>query len=106
MNKEDKQTALLVLAIPGLLVFAILVMIVFGLYYAFIAKVLYDWFVLPLGGPELNIWHIWGLILLINVLKGFNTSKTDDDKAGLRLLGAILAGLLALGLGFVLKGLI
>jgi len=56
-------------------------------------KDLYLWFVIPLGAPELSLWHLVGLLLFINMV--FKSSgkfhKDEDIDSGKMIMVAVLA---------------
>jgi hypothetical protein len=43
---------------------------------SFVTYKLYGWFVVPLGAPVLNWWHVWGLLILF----GLVTYKSDGTE--------------------------
>lgn len=107
MKNEDKM--LRALAIPTIVLSIFVLMIPFALFNAWVALTLYNWFLVPLGLPAVNIWHMWGIMLLIGRFKGINTEDSKDSeisKAIGELAVVILGGLLALLIGLILKGLI
>jgi hypothetical protein len=108
MNDDNTKAALVLLAIPTIVIGMVLVFLPFGLFTAWAVQKMYGWFLLPLGLPRLNLWHIYGLILTINILKN---TKTDDEppklkKTLIKMVGATIAVLLVLLVGFIIKGLI
>ena len=107
-TEKDNNTALVMLAIPGVILAMLVVMIPFALFNAWVAKTLYDWFVLPLGAPVLSIWHMWGIALLVSRFLPSPEYKEDGDigKAIGKLIGFVLAGFLALLIGYFVQGMI
>lgn len=78
-----------------------------SLFHAWVAQKLYGWFVLPLGAPQLNLWEVWGLALLINHLTVSNRTTTKKNKPVkqqvLIVAGTIIGTLVALLLGLIIK---
>lgn len=109
MKNDKEDMAIAILAVPTILVLALIIAVPFALFNAWIALTLYNWFALPLGAPELNIWHAWGLMLLASRFTSSSlNSKTEEDgkKAWGKIAVYILGSLLALLIGFIIKGLI
>lgn len=109
MKNDKDDVAIALLAVPTILVLTLLIAVPFALFNAWVVLTLYNWFALPLGAPELNIWHAWGLMLLASRFTSGNlNTKTEEDtkKAWGKIAMYIVASLLALLIGFVIKGLI
>jgi hypothetical protein len=110
MNKEEEtaNAGLVALAIPGMILLVLLIAVPFALFNAWVALTLYDWFVRPLGAPELTIWHMWGISLLVSRFLPTPEVKEGEGmgKAWGKLFGYLIAGLFALFVGFVIKGMI
>ena len=84
-----------------------------ALWGGFAASVLWGWFVVPLGVPEVSVLHAMGLTLAMRALAGFSgkpqPAKTEDKMAALRALGDVLAWATvapgaALAIGWVVRG--
>lgn len=110
-EEEKKEMSKNILAILGIPVFIVLLFIAFiplGIFNAWVSLKLYNWFFLPIHGfPHLNIWWIWGIGILIARYTSDPVSTEDDKKPTKfigKLIGRIIVGLLALLLGYVLKG--
>jgi hypothetical protein len=107
-TEKDNTAALALLAIPGVILAMLVVMIPFALFNAWVTKTLYDWFILPLGAPALSIWHMWGISLLASRFLPSPEYKGDGSvaKAVGKLIDFVLAGLLALLIGYFVKGMV
>jgi len=84
-----------------------------ALWGGFAASVLWGWFVVPLGVPEVSVLHAMGLTLALRALAGFSgkpqPAKTEDKMVALRALGRVLsvatvAPGAALAIGWVVRG--
>lgn len=105
---KDNETArnfLAILGAPVLLMLIFIAVLPIGIFNAWVAQKLYIWFVIPMGAPAINLWHVYGLILLINLLK---SSSSSEDKSTAKHLGSILGtvvgALLILLIAFIVKG--
>jgi hypothetical protein len=63
-TNENTITELKILAAPTIIIGLIVLLIPFGIWNAFVVLRLYNWFLLPLHAPSLNLWHIWGILLI------------------------------------------
>lgn len=100
---NDTRTAVLtLLAIPTATIMLIVVMLPLGLFTAWAMQKMYGWFILPLGAPTLNLWHVFGLNLIIN--RYLYKPGGDNKKFVEQLIAGIVATLLTLLLGFMVKG--
>lgn len=74
---------------------------------AYVLRVLWDWFALPLGAPHLGAWHLTGLALLGTAALPYY--KKGKDLTNRRMfdgyLDLVLAPLVVLGLGWVFHAL-
>lgn len=107
MDKETEIAGLKLLAIPTIIVLLLILFIPIGLFNAWVTQKLYNWFLLPLGTPHLNLWHVWGISLIINRFT-YTTSKDDNSEDAKKKLGksiftGLILGVLALLIGYVLK---
>lgn len=84
-----------------------------ALWGGFAVSVLWGWFVVPLGVPEVSTLHAMGLTLAMRALAGFSgkpqPAKHEDKMVSLRALGRVLAvatiaPALALAVGWVVRG--
>ena len=84
-----------------------------ALWGGFAASVLWGWFVVPLGVPEVSMLHAVGLMLALRALAGFSgkpqPDKPEDKMVALRALGRVLAVATvapgaALAVGWVVRG--
>lgn len=98
--KDDEVTALRILATPTIFIGMVIFFIPLGLFNAWALQKMYIWFLLPLGLPALNIWHIWGIYSLIVSFKG--TSK-NEEKWYTRFGIGVASILFMLLLGYILK---
>lgn len=107
MRNHTKATTLMILAIPTILTLGIGGTIVIGLLNAWVAQKMYIWFLLPLHAPRLNLWHVWGIVLLISLLTPSSSANQDEkDKAKLigKMAGFIIAPFVILLMGYIIKG--
>lgn len=107
-NDDDKDWIIALFAIPGVILLIMILMIPFALFNAWVSKTLYDWFILPLGAPALTIWHMWGIALLVSRFTPTPEYKEGEGmgKALGKLAGVVIGGLLALLVGYFVKGMI
>jgi hypothetical protein len=111
MKDNDSDKLLIALGIPvlyGLIgSFLFIVMIPIALFQSWIVQKMYDWFLLPIKGfPHLNLWHVWGIVLLISVLSNYVTTTEDDStkKALIKVFGRMIGLLIILVIGYFIKG--
>lgn len=107
MEKDD--TALKVLALPVVLLIALFIAIPFALFNAFVVLNLYNWFIYEqiANAPALNIWHTWGIMILLSRINlKIDIENKDANKSALNLVVYVFSGLLALLIGFIIKGFI
>lgn len=105
MDKETEIAGLKLLEIPTIIVLILIAFILLGIFDAWVTQKLYNWFLLPLRTPHLNLWHIWGISLIINRFT-YTDSKTDEDpkkKLGKSIVTGLILGSLALLIGYILK---
>lgn len=102
---------ILIYAVFGLVGLALIVAC--ALWGGFAASVLWGWFVVPLGVPEVSMLHAVGLTLALRALAGFSgepqPAKHEDKMVALRALGRVLAVATvapgaALAIGWVVRG--
>ncbi len=107
MNSDMKAGALVAILAPVFVVGIVILTLPFSLYNAFVVSKMYAWFVVPLGAPTLNIWWIWGIMMLIGLVVPINTA-TDEKSSWQKSVGLLLARLLGASLvllfGYILKG--
>lgn len=106
---STKVAILALLGIPMLLVLIVLAGIPLSLLSAWVAQKLYIWFLLPLHAPVLNLWHIWGIIMLVNLLTANYASATTDNKSSVAkyagyVIGRIIGPLAVLAVAYLIKG--
>lgn len=101
MTNEDKKNVLTILGIPMLFVFMIIAFLPLGLFNAWALQKMYGWFLIPLGLPALNLWHVWGIMMIINHIKPM---QTDDTKLWISIAKGVYATCLMLLIGYLLKG--
>lgn len=74
-----------------------------ALWNGYLLSVLWGWFVVPLGVPSIGVAHAIGLALIAGLLKGIR--ETSEEKGALLRIASWLIGtLLALGIGYIVKG--
>jgi len=102
---------ILAYAVSGLV--ALSLAVACALWGGFAASVLWGWFVVPLGVPEVSMLHAVGLMLALRALAGFSgkpqPDKPEDKMVALRALGRVLAVATitpgaALAVGWVVRG--
>lgn len=108
MNIDKKGLAVLAFAIPGVLATMLAVVVLMSAFRAFVAVNLYTWFAVPLNAPELNFWHMWGLLLLFNIVT-YKPAKIGGKKdAWQRLANGFLAEIIGYSMlllvGWLIKG--
>lgn len=68
---------------------------------AITALMLWTWFVIPLGAPEIEIVHAWGLAITLSwVVMRIDSEVSDNTPAENLFLGTVY-NLLILGLGWI-----
>ena len=102
---------ILAYAVAGLV--ALSLAVACALWGGFAASVLWGWFVVPLGVPEVSMLHAVGLTLALRALAGWTAKpqpdKPEDKMVALRALGRVLAVATitpgaALAVGWVVRG--
>lgn len=100
MNKE--QNGALVLVLGNLVV---VVLLALSFYYAWALSIMWAWFAVPLFNlPALSALHAWGLMFMLNLVRvklDFEKKNTDGMASGW--FGALLAPLVALSVGYLVK---
>ena len=93
------------IGIPVLAAGMIAIAALVGAWVAFVLSKLYNWFVVPLGAPAANWWHIWGLFLMVNLLTLGRTAEESDAKKSLsRGIGRIIGAAFVLLIGWLIHG--
>jgi hypothetical protein len=69
------KDAAVLAGIPVLITSFVGAAVLVGAWAAFVLSKLYGWFVVPLGAPPLNWWHIWGFYLIYGLI----THKPDNS---------------------------
>lgn len=100
-NDENQKNLLIVLGAPIAIVLLWLLFLPLGLLNAWAVQKMYGWFLLPLGAPQLNLWHVFGFVVLINHFKSFNPN--DKRKVLEHILINILGITLLLLTGVIVK---
>lgn len=104
-KKEASKNLLAVLGIPVFILLLIIAFVPLGIFNAWAVQKMYIWFLLPLGAPALNLWHVFGISILI---RHFTNTTSDKDKTGKEVLGGIaksvISTLFMLLLGWIIKG--
>ena len=102
-----------ILTYAGTFIVALALAVACALWGGFAASVLWGWFVVPLGVPEVSMLHAVGLTLALRALAGFSgkpqPDKHEDKMVALRALGRVLsvatvAPGAALAIGWVVRG--
>jgi hypothetical protein len=103
-DNDTVKAVLLLLAMPTIIGGIIIAMIPISLFRAWVLQQLYKWFLLPLGLPHLNIWQIWGILLIVGLVTyDSNKARDKDSKWWSPFLGHVVAGLLTLLIGFIIQ---
>jgi len=85
-----------------LVVFAIVLFIPLIWVNAYIFSDIWGLFAVPLGAPEVSVWHMAGLLLIASYLKFSVTDTTNTDgKAWTRILSGVSATLAFWGLAYL-----
>lgn len=86
-------------AIIGI-IFLLILIVPIGLYRAWVLTVMWMWFIVPLGLPEIGIAHAWGISMAIGMLTVSHVYK--EDKEPLKsFANMIFAPLVLLGIGYI-----
>ncbi len=102
-----------ILTYAGTFIVVLALIVACALWGGFAASVLWGWFVVPLGVPEVSVLHAMGLTLALRALAGFSgkpqPAKHEDKMVALRKLGDVLAWAAvapgaALAIGWVVRG--
>lgn len=101
MSEDDKKNTLAIMGIPTAIVLLIIMLLPFGILNAWAVQKMYGWFLLPLGAPAINLWHTWGIAMLIN---HFMPTVNSDKKILVRLFTGVFGVFLMLLIGYILKG--
>ena len=102
--KEEKKS------VDGTLVGALVLFawsFIAGAWGAFVLWKLYTWFVLPLGAPPLNWWHIWGLSMFFNIAVMVLWPETPEHTLGqtfVRSLTKVVLLAIILPVGWIISG--
>lgn len=91
--------------IPGMILTLYILLLPLTIFYAWALQKMYDWFILPLGAPHLNLWHVLGILYIIYWFLPTSDTKNNSakDLAG-KTIGKLLATLLMLLMGLILRG--
>lgn len=103
MNKEDEKNLLSCL---NLVLYILFVLPVSTIFNGWILSIMWKWFIVPFGAPDISIAAAIGLSLIFSFLKGGSTSQSKDEEsvAYLILRGIFVSfvpGLIILGLGYI-----
>lgn len=99
-EKDDGlKTALAIAGVPTLIMGFIVMGTVLGAWGAFVVWKLYGWFLVTLGAPAMNWWHIWGLLMIIHYF-AYKDVKPEPGAKWTDAAGKIIGRVL--GLGFTL----
>ena len=83
---------------------AVLLLGVMGLYYAFVLSTLWAWFVVPLGVAKIGMAHAYGLSLIPSTVLGVRGLYSPEDKRTEAAIAAIVLPSLALLFGWIALG--
>lgn len=73
---------------------------IFILIGAFIFLMNWNWFLIPLGLPTINIFHAAGIMVIASYLKGYERHESKNDSLK-QILELVLFNFFALALGFI-----
>lgn len=104
--KDFKEALIAILLVPFVAVPLLVILLPFAMFNAWAVGTMYAWFVLPLGAPELSFWHVFGLLLLIGLLRQGNGTKDNDSisESVIKLVLQIFIVLMMVLVGFIVKG--
>jgi len=68
---------------------------------AFVAMILWGWFIVPLGLPPIGKAEAYGLMCLLQCFMPWDTSKKDENSAGVQVFVSFMAPALLLLIGYV-----
>lgn len=108
-KSKDNETArdfLVLLGIPVFVALVFLALVPIGLFNAWAVQKMYIWFILPLGAPALNLWHVWGISLIINhfTMDSYKDNASTTKKTFTKLAVSLIATALMLLLGWIIRG--
>lgn len=75
----------------------------FALYNGFVLSILFGWFLVPLGLPQIGIAHAYGLSLLASVILSTRGLSFSGDKKAIFATGLLMPAM-ALFLGWIAVG--
>lgn len=88
----------------GVLGLAAAIIIPIALWQGFVIHLLWRWFVVPIGLPEIGILHAIGLSMFVAVFKPVDRSKRDDkDEFWFRLAERVGGQVLVLAIAYAVK---
>jgi len=61
------------------IMFMLIIIIPIGLYRGWVLTILWMWFIVPLGVPEIGIAHAWGISMIIGMLTATHIYKEDKN---------------------------
>lgn len=104
--KDFGEALIAMLLVPFIAIPMLVILLPFALFNTWAVSTMYGWFVLPLGAPDLSFWHVFGLILLVGLLRGGNSTKNDDGmfESIVKLVLQIFVVLMIVLVGFIVKG--
>ncbi|MDE2104888.1 MAG: hypothetical protein KGL39_47060 [Patescibacteria group bacterium] len=103
-SNNSANKILAILAVPTILAFFFILLIPISLFNAWALQKMYDWFLLPLGTPALNLWHVWGIMLIIQWFMPIPRTDEKWQKNIGRFIGNIIGTLLMLAVGLIIRG--
>lgn len=105
MKDDDAKTLLALLGIPVMVLLMIIAFLPLGLFNAWTTQKMYIWFLLPLGFPAINLWHVWGITMLItHVTWRADKDSKIDKKFFQGIVSRVIGVLIMLGVSYLVKG--
>jgi hypothetical protein len=86
------------------IILLLIIIIPIGLLRGWALSLIWLWFMVPLGVPEIGLFHAWGLSLVVGMFTGNGKSeKNENIFEGMGML--VASPLIMLFVGYILKGL-
>ena len=76
--------------------------LVLGLYFAWVASILWGWFITPVFGIEVTILQLYGIMLVVSLLRPTYNSIAKEKPEN-QIAYYMLSPLLTLGVGYIVK---
>ncbi len=96
-----KYSILEILGYVVLVPVVLALIILLGLYYSWALQILWTWFLVPIGLPNVTIAHMFGIAMFKGLLFA-KYAKSDKGEYGEKVTNALVAPLVALSVGYVI----